>query len=349
MRYLIILSVLIVVTLLQSSISTVNFASANDTIVEITPQGLTFKREERISIEEENLHISLRKIVVSYIFRNNSGDDIVAEVAFPVPPYHINDLGTGNYSHSPLNFNDFSVEVNKTPIAHKKDIRALVDGNEYTSVLQEMGISIEDFGKYAIDDPKKANDLSKVSAKDRKTLVELGLLTLPEEMPNWTVEMKYHWEQTFPANSILAVKHSYTPYFGGEYQMFHAADGEVFGEINREIAKESCLDPKTKANLERKMSAKATETQKEVPLHFSWVAYILTTANNWRKPIKNFNLQIERPGNSVVSLCFDNTLVKTSPTRFESHIQNFIPEKDLKVYFIGESSPFDREDQLLGK
>ncbi|MBI4825929.1 MAG: DUF4424 family protein [Nitrospirae bacterium] len=37
---------------------------------------------------------------------------------------------------------------------------------------------------------------------------------------------------------------------------------------------------------------------------------------------------------AIMSLCFDNELTKASPTRFESHIKNFVPEKDLKIYFI---------------
>ncbi|MEW6741046.1 MAG: DUF4424 family protein [Nitrospirota bacterium] len=68
--------------------------------------------------------------------------------------------------------------------------------------------------------------------------------------------------------------------------------------------------------------------------NFYFISYILTTANNWKKPIKDFHLILEKPKDSIMSLCFDYKLTKTGPTRFESHIENFVPKKDLKIYFI---------------
>jgi hypothetical protein len=120
---------------LQLLVSSVTLSSANDTIVEITPQGLQFKTEDNISIEKESLYISLRKIEVSYIFRNHSSKNITAEVAFPVPPYQIHGFIMGNHSHKPINFGDFKVEVNNAQTSYKKELRALVNARNYAPLI----------------------------------------------------------------------------------------------------------------------------------------------------------------------------------------------------------------------
>ena len=333
-KHLIYVSFIIAIIWLQLFILSVNLSIANDTIVEIAPQGLQFKTEDNISIEKESLFISLKKIEVSYIFKNHSSKDITAEVAFPVPPYQIHGFIMGNHSHKPINFSDFKVEVNNTQTSYKKEIRALVNGRDYGALLQNLNISIEDFGKYDFANPQKESDISRITKEDRRKLLELGILNGGE--PHWTVEMKYHWTQTFPANSSVSIKHSYTPYFGGIYQVFQGWENELLGEISGGIAEESCLDQKTKKAIEKKMIARVKGSNKAFNLYCDWVSYILTTANNWKKPINDFHLIIEKPENAITSLCFDHKLIKTSPTRFEAYVKNFIPGKDLKVYFIYE-------------
>ena len=333
-KHIIYVSFIIAIICFQLFVLSVNLSIANDTVVEITPKGLQFKIEKNISIEREDLYISLKKVEVSYIFKNHSDKDITAEMAFPVPPYQIHDLKIVNHSHKPINFRDFIVEVNKRQITYKKEIRALVNGKDHTALLRNLNISIEDFGKYDFANPNQESDISKLTRENKKVLADLGILNVTE--PRWTVEMKYHWTQTFPANNTVNIKHSYTPYYGGRYQVFQEWENKVLGEIDWEIAEGSCLNQKTKKAIEKKMIAKVKETNKMINLNYDWVSYILTTANNWKKPIKDFQLIIEKPENAIMSLCFDHKLLKTSPTRCEANIKNFIPEKDLKVYFIYE-------------
>lgn len=314
---------------LQVFVFLVNPSIANDTLVEITPQGLQFKIEKNISIEREDLYISLKKVEISYIFKNHSNKDITAEMAFPIPPYQIHDLKMVTHSHKPINFRDFIVEVNNRQITYKKEIRALVNGKDHTALLRSLNISIEDFGKYDFANPNQESDISKLTEENRKVLVNLGILNVTE--PRWTVEMKYHWKQTFPVNSNVSIKHGYTPYYGGQYDVFHwnKWTNKLEGDINEMILKESCLDQKTKKAIEKKIIGKF-----EVNIDYSWVSYILTTANNWKTPIKDFHLILEKEENEMISLCFDHKLVKTNPNRFEAHVENFVPKRDLKVYFI---------------
>jgi len=98
------------------------------------------------------------------------------------------------------------------------------------------------------------------------------------------------------------------------------------------FVKDSCLDQSARKAIEKKILKKADKIDQSTYFHF--VSYILTTANNWKKPIKDFYLILEKPENAIMSLCFSHKLIKTSPTRFESHIEDFVPKKDLKIYFI---------------
>lgn len=69
---------------------------------------------------------------------------------------------------------------------------------------------------------------------------------------------------------------------------------------------------------------------------YSHVPYILTTANNWAGPIKNFKLRIKKDKPStLVSLCWDG-LKKVSDLEFHGERKTFLPKSDLNVLFIHE-------------
>lgn len=317
-------------------------SSANDTVAEITPKGLQFKIEENISIEREDLYISLKKIEVSYIFKNHSNKDITIEVAFPIPPYWGAEVANISFSHYPLNFSDFIVEVDGKKIDYKKEVRAFVNGKnniDVTDILQGLNISIEDFGGFGSAKPFERNDILKLSRKDIDRLAKLHIIgnlsgdkIKPNWVPWWTVVMKYHWTQTFPANSTINIKHSYTPYHGSFYVPSIDDIKLLDSYLPADFVKDSCLDQSTRKSVEKKI-LRIVNKQDHL-INFYFISYILTTANNWKKPIKDFHLILEKPENAIMSLCFDYKLTKTSPTRFESHIENFIPKKDLKIYFI---------------
>lgn len=74
------------------------------------------------------------------------------------------------------------------------------------------------------------------------------------------------------------------------------------------------------------------------------VEYILGTGRNWKGPIADFTLRIEkaRP-DDIVSLCFPGQPRRVSPTVLEFHEVNLVPQDRLVVYFYStdgsESAP----------
>jgi hypothetical protein len=80
----------------------------------------------------------------------------------------------------------------------------------------------------------------------------------------------------------------------------------------------------------------------EVPLVYAhWVGYILTTANTWKTPIADFELDVDFPEGEFVSLCWDGPVERVGTTRFRAARKGFVPGKDLTVYFleVGERPP----------
>ena len=67
--------------------------------------------------------------------------------------------------------------------------------------------------------------------------------------------------------------------------------------------------------------------------------YVLKSGANWKGPIKDFRLVVEKdkPEN-FVSFCMDG-VKKISPTRFEVRKANFEPANDLSILIVEFYNP----------
>ncbi|HDQ03797.1 MAG TPA: DUF4424 domain-containing protein [Deltaproteobacteria bacterium] len=293
---------------------------ANDSAAGIAATGIYLKEEKNISIEKEDLYISENKIEVSYIFKNHSNNDIITEIVFPIPDYKF-DLS--DMTVEPM-YDDFIVEINGKRIKHKEEIRAFVNKIDHTILLENMGISIKDFGKIAEFtryNPKRDKGqipelfFKKLSKVQQQLLIKNNLVINDNNFlwPNWKVSRKYYWTQTFPAKGTVTVRHSYRPYMG--YALFSSKN---------EIPQNACIDGKADLWLKKRPNIS----------NYTYVDYILVTANNWKKPIRSFRLVIEsKDDGKHISTCYPKLTKKTS-SRFEASLTNFVPKQDIRIYFI---------------
>jgi hypothetical protein len=326
------MQVIIFFTVLLSSY----IAGANDSAAGIAATGIYFKEEKNISIEREDLFISEKRIEVTYLFRNHSKKDITTEIAFPIPDYKY-DLSDSTFR--PM-YDDFTVEINGKQIEYREEIKAFVNKTEYTKLLNDMGISIKDFGKidaYLGYDEKKDKAprpkpfFDEITKSQQQLLINNKLVILEANVPvpNWKVSRKYYWSQLFPASSTVTIKHSYGPYLSYGY-----------GPNPEQISQDACIDNETLQWL-NKMTSSSLAT------YYTSVDYILTTANNWKQPIKTFHLIINEDSHKKrVSTCFPD-IIKKSPYRYEGTISNFVPRQNITVYFMGVIR--DREDKSDAK
>ncbi len=300
---------------------------ANDAAVETSVGGLQLAKEHSVLMEKERLFISGTLVRVEYVFRNTTKQPVISEVAFPIPTfkYEFDDPGGRR------DFSDFRVWIDGKPIKVDKEVRAYAGRREVTEDLRRAKIAIETFGDF--DPSDKDNQIFQLQPDARAKLVKIGALKAPNKKddsldywPEWTVEIKYHWRQKFPPDIAVHVKHEYRPVLG--FRQVQLQD------FKKEI-KDTCIDTNTYDEVKRRVA----RSMQEEPLRnnnfgIEWVSYILTTANTWQEPIKEFELIVQREKNELTTFCWDGGVNKIDATQFRARKPNFIPTKDLRIYYL---------------
>jgi hypothetical protein len=276
-------------------------------------------------MEKERLFISEKLVSVEYEFRNTSNEDVISEVAFPIPPYEyvFNDMGR--------DFPDFKAWIDGKPFQVEKEVRAFIKDREVTHDLRQAGITIENFGDFGPDNNN--NQIKALKPETRNRLISIGALTPQDKeddsmsfWPKWRVETKYHWRQTFPAGAIVSIKHEYPPVYG-----YSPVQLQEF----KEQINDSCIDAKTFDEVKKRVAMSMREEPgRNNYFSSSWVSYILTTANTWQTPIKDFELIIQGEKDELMSFCWDGPVEKTGDAQLRARKTDFIPGNDLKVYFF---------------
>ena len=171
-------------------------------------------------------------------------------------------------------------------------------------------------------------DHEKVSAKIKACLAPQAakLKKVDDDISDfWSATIVYSWKQTFKAGKTTEIKHQYTPLLGGSF-LIPPAEPEKGGPM----AKTYCISEDLRRTLADPRHRFRTYTQ---------LGYVLTTGANWAKPIGKFTLTVEREPGQLVSLCWDKSLRKISPTVFRAEKTDFLPRKDLDIIFFADLEP----------
>jgi len=308
---------------------------ADDGAASIAAGGIiVMKREPRIVMAKEVLQISTKKVIVDYDFRNDSDEDITTEVAFPIPDYA---LAVGEFVPSQQSFDDFQLWVDGAPARYLSEARAFLNDIEYTQLLTGMNVDVASLGHVPVGrDAPPIGDIQRLTAAQRKQLENVGLIDQDDNFPLWKVKKKYYWQQTFPAHKIVHIRHEYTPRLGSENSVAYALGSKP----NLAMAKEMdsfCLDN----HLHDKLQEIANSRDKSAD--YSYVDFILTTANTWKTPIEDFTLIVERPHSknnrgetetSYVSFCWNGPVTKIDADHFSAHTVNLVPSKEMRIGFF---------------
>lgn len=309
---------------------------ANDYTAEIANGGLRARKETRVAMRSERLFISQSKIRVEYEFVNESSEIAETVVAFPWPGYS---WGGASIDLPRKSMLDFSVSVDGVQIPHQTEVRARVNGKEITEELKHIGVDAATFGNIADLDTNHpwmdASHLSKLKA--------IGALD-QQEFPNWMSFVTHYWVQKFLPGKTIKITHEYQPADGGssygDLAMIQSpkTDGADWQIVEHDFDNRDpgCPDAAfSKAYLARRVEFHRQRPEMaSMGLGFSWVRYILTTANTWKGPIRNFELIVERNPDELVTFCWDGPVEKVGPNRFRAVRKDFHPEKELTVYFV---------------
>jgi hypothetical protein len=288
--------------------------AANDTLATLGAGGLVPIQSSQIVMEREALEISVHQITVRYVFRNVSDKDVEATVAFPLP-----ELEGGLVEHEPLklpdktkaNFVDFEVMAEGKPVATKMEVRAFHEGHDITDRLRSAGLPV------LVSDPGMETATGKLSKQQHLQFEKDEILVSDDPgAPNkrfwayWSTRVQFYWTQHFPARGTIEVQHQYRPVVGG---VFEVPAGSIASEIKPYCGR----DVKVRHSVQEKR-----------------IKYILTTANNWRGPIRDFRLTVlaESP-NDIVLTCMPG-LKRVAPTRYELVRANFRPDRELDLLIL---------------
>jgi Domain of unknown function (DUF4424) len=308
-------------------------ALANDTTATTAAGGLELQRTDAIDLVSEDLFVSVDQIRVRYVFRNRTAKDVQAIVAFPMPERDLSQ----EYGSDVAFPSNFATKISGRPVRTTLERKVMAKGKDHKALLDQLGIPV---APEAIGRATAAMD--RLPAARKVDLIGLGLAGEEEYdddgkgmkkhlIPLWTVKDIWHWTQRFPAGRPINVEHRYVPGAGGSvesaiaYPQFrHTADSKW--TINR-----YCIDTAFLRSVDR-LAGKDEMHGPNMPDRR--IDYILTTGANWRSPIGDFRLVVDKgkPGN-LVSFC-EAGVRQISPTLFEVRHKNWRPTRDLYVLII---------------
>jgi hypothetical protein len=258
---------------------------------------------------------------VRYVFRNRSPREVRTVVAFPMPDRDLGEEREMDVAYP----TGFETRVDGRRVAMKVERKVMAGGVDHSALLRSLGLAADSDGEA----------LGRLKPADKEKLIGLGLAALDQSSgesqaflePIWTVRESWYWEQSFPAGRDLAVEHRYVPGTGGSVDAALAFPEYRSSPEGRAMVRDYCVDAAFLAGLDRlRRGGSATPEQR--------IGYILTTGGNWRSPIGDFRLVVDKgAAKALVSFCGEGVR-KISPTRFEVRHRNWRPDRDLKVLIV---------------
>jgi hypothetical protein len=304
-------------------------ALANDSTARLGAGGITFTKSEHIRMLEEVLEISTKTIRVRYRFLNESDKDIHATIAFPLP--HCGWLSValegppGEPSPGHI-LTTFKVLADGHPVSTQVESKAVMGESDVTAQLRGLGLSDRQIFNFDLT-PDQLEALKNMNGGKAKLL--------DGNAPGWKIAETAFWQQTFPAGKEIAIEHDYEPVVGQGPNLPYSrgAYGFDIPTAHPDGQGDVCLDDVTKRAIENRIRAYLAKDG-STSLTFADVEYILGTGRNWKEPIGEFTLRIDKETpDTFVSLCFPGKPKKVSPTVYEFYQKDFVPPDKLVVYF----------------
>jgi hypothetical protein len=309
---------------------------ANDSVAEIGTGGLVLGRSDAISIDREELFVSLDRIDVAYRFRNHRDEPVETIVAFLMPDIRFNPWGdTALPEGAADNFLGFSVMADGMALEPALEQRAFAAGIDVTDELRARGIPLFPFGEAAFD---ALSGLPSGTIDDwiARGIVHVSRYGTTAEItdhyePFWTLKSTYWWRMTFPPGLPVMVEHTYRPSVGGTVGVTFFEDGRFGGPVFEEYRRRYCMDDAFLNAIRRRMKAAGSDYP---PFFESRIAYVLGTGANWLGPIATFRLTVDKGDeDNLVSFCGRNVR-KIGPTLFEMTVNDYMPPETIEFLVL---------------
>jgi hypothetical protein len=257
-------------------------------------------------------------------------------VAFPMPD--ITTEGVDDMlaipTQDPRNILGFATTVDGKPVVAEVEQKAMKNGVDRTAYLKRLGIPLA---------PHLASTnklLDRLPRHTRDELVRLGLAVIDEYdvgqgmtkhwEATWTLKTAYFWRQTFPPGRELVVEHRYKPSVGQSAGTSWGSSWFAKDPHYAEARRRYCVDDDFLASVQR--SRRPGEDF--APLTEERIDYVLTTGANWKAPIGDFRMVVDKgSAANIVSFCGEGVR-KIGPTQFEVRHTNFTPTRDVAILIL---------------
>jgi Domain of unknown function (DUF4424) len=314
-------------------------ALANDSAAEVAVGGLTLTQSKDVSLDKEDLYISQDEVRVDYLFTNHADHDIETLVAFPLPDQVFDAESGEGPSHRLAQDLDFKTTVDGQPVSYDVVEQAIKNGKDVTAQLAAAGLNV-----IAPEDNDKAIAFFKAKpASVLDGLVKAGLVQVEksEDTPYytfmWDVRTSVTRKQVFAAGKTVAVHHTYKPVSGGSVAGNLAPDVRNAGWAKTHFA-QYCVDKGWFKAFDKALHQHQT-SENTAPYSEVWLGYVLKSGANWKGPIKDFRMVVDKgKAENLVSFCAES-VKKISDTQFEVVKKNFEPKADLLVLIVNWWKP----------
>jgi Domain of unknown function (DUF4424) len=312
--------------------------SANDSEAAVHVGGIELVANKAISMDSEDLYISEQEVRVRYRYTNRSAKDQELTISFPLPPIRAADEEKYGYTALPdygqLNF---ATTVNGKPVKFQIVKRAELNGKDVTQRLAQLGWPLD----WITGSGEEPGFVKKLTPAQLRAGVSEGLLRREDHgmhFPTWDVATHVTRKQMFPAGKTVEVTHRYAPMIGG------SVAGSLYPAVRKDYPgtiKQYCIDQSFLAAFDKRVAIQLKNPDAPMAYSETWIGYVLSSGRNWRGPIKDFRLVVDKgkPEN-MVSFCMSG-VKKISPTQFEVRRTNFEPKGDLEILIVKWPSSSD--------
>ncbi|MEH6949912.1 DUF4424 family protein [Nitrobacter sp. NHB1] len=277
--------------------------------------GPVFDLPAGMSVERQEVHISLHSVRLAYIFKSPAHQTAHFSFAMPEMPVDANpDIAALSENSEaaglaadtqPPNYLNLSVRVNGKPLAFAGHGHALLDGKDVTRQLLDAGVPL-------LSGPDGESPWQHLPSQVQTKLEASGLVH--GDTAQWNYQADFEWDQTFEPGETR-VEISYAPV--SEYLSDIGSSVDPGGSATRAY----CIDDAVRRAFLRKPS---------------YELYSVThlAAGGWRGPVGHYRLTVDK-GAAVNLVAFCPLEAKNvSPTTFEWTAKNLTPERQLGVLFF---------------
>jgi hypothetical protein len=261
-------------------------------------------------------------------FRNGTNRDVDLTVAFPLP-----EIDGGAAANIPINipstdatnFVDFHATVDGRPIQAMTEVRAFFYGSEITYELRSLGLPFSVLDKNVT---AKFNGLPVENRQEleRRGWIDCSLSRDGRCWPLWQTRVQFYWTEHFKAHSKVEVLHTYRPVVGGSYITMNDT-----GESN--IAP-YCGGVAAIDQIKRLKAQHPPKGPSETAVMEKTISYILTTANNWKGPIRKFRLSVVPDSQEDIVLTCMAGLKPITQYLYRLDKLNFRPDRELDLLIL---------------